>query len=300
MIFPLAPFGDLSRQDWSDKSFAWIVELIRGPLIGLEALHAEGLIHRDVTMKNILVTSMNPPKAAIADFGETVHAQFATDSRIGPIPTLAPEVDAINNADRYSNKIDIWSFGLACLYLLFPDARGLRNERVKEEKYSKILGSLKRFSEDGGHGKLFADLLRKMLNWDPSTRISARDALSEPFFQLCAPVPASNSPTSDRPAKMMKTGSVQGHRHQQSSMSQAQMSKPASQQQSHQPMMHGNAPPARNPSNTTPPARIQVATQQYSPGSPTQPFTHPSRNFPNATPPAQNQMAIQYSPSIST
>ena len=95
-----------------------IIELIKGPLQGLQALHETGFMHRDVTAKNLLIFTLDPPKAVLCDYGKARRSLKETDSKIGPIPTLAPEV---NGFREYTNKIDIWGVGYVCCSILFPE-----------------------------------------------------------------------------------------------------------------------------------------------------------------------------------
>jgi serine/threonine protein kinase len=215
LALPLAAFGDLSRQNWSacnDHSF--IASMLRGPLQGLQALHNRGFIHRDITVKNILIRSMSPPDAIIADFGKTIKATRASETRIGPIYSLPPEV----NGKDYDNKIDIYSFGIACFRTIIPTADFKRLEQPSD--FDKYFSALQKYAERSTTHSIFADLLQSLLSPEPTERPSASQALLHPFFDLCNTPPESelryqntsdkgNIQCSDKPGKIAKLNSTE-------------------------------------------------------------------------------------------
>lgn len=118
MTFPLA-LHDLSKQNfWSKLPLVTVVALLGGPLEGLRTMHEAGYMHRDVSARNLLVMSLSPPKAILCDFDKARQASSHCDTHIGPIPTLAPEVDGYT---WYNSSIDIWGIGYVCCWILFPN-----------------------------------------------------------------------------------------------------------------------------------------------------------------------------------
>ncbi|PRP82193.1 hypothetical protein PROFUN_10402 [Planoprotostelium fungivorum] len=101
----------------------FIVGIARGML----HLHKENIIHRDLAVRNILLTETMIPK--VSDFGlsRTANADpesaSQTQTTVGPIKWMAPE--AIVNRE-YSRKSDVFSFGVVIWEILtvqdpFPD-----------------------------------------------------------------------------------------------------------------------------------------------------------------------------------
>ena len=91
-----------------DIARRYLIELINA----IEALQSKKILHRDLKLANILLTSENPAEASIkiADFG---FARFLTDSLAGtqcgsPL-YMAPEI--FENKPKYGHKADIWGIG---------------------------------------------------------------------------------------------------------------------------------------------------------------------------------------------
>ena len=94
IIMPLARSDFSHISNWANPEIPRSCKLqwMRGPLEGIQALHAKGIMHRDVTLRNMLILSSKPSQAVLCDYGKAAVAKSSTNTAIGPIPTLAPEV----------------------------------------------------------------------------------------------------------------------------------------------------------------------------------------------------------------
>ena len=150
----------------------------------LSAVHAAGIVHRDVKPSNILLAPSaaptRPPRAKLADFGiaHLLGSDRITQpgSLIGTAAYLAPEV-ALGNAPAPAS--DVYALGLVLLEALtgtraFPSAQGA----------AQLLARLAQDPAIPDHlSPLWAELLRAMLSRDPAARPSAAaisDTLAAP------------------------------------------------------------------------------------------------------------------------
>jgi len=101
-----------------------IMRYIFDILNGLHFLHCKGIIHRDMRSPNILLSGSD--QAKIADFGlcKEIH-KYATNSgftpqhHLGNTFFLAPEMIDTRTHSRAGRAVDIWSFGILILEMVY-------------------------------------------------------------------------------------------------------------------------------------------------------------------------------------
>uniref|UniRef100_A0A8C2FR76 cyclin-dependent kinase n=1 Tax=Cyprinus carpio TaxID=7962 RepID=A0A8C2FR76_CYPCA len=182
-----------------------IKDVMRQLLSGLDFLHTNTVIHRDLKPDNVLVSSRGEVK--IADFGlariYTYH--IALTPCVVTLWYRAPEVLLQSS---YMSSVDLWSAGcvFAELFLLRPLFRGF-TEIQQLQKIFEVIGlpveedwpiespvcysltwaekkPTKQLLPSLAHEE--NDLLSQFLTFNPAHRISACRALVHPFLADCS------------------------------------------------------------------------------------------------------------------
>ncbi|KAL4485766.1 hypothetical protein ABPG72_012306 [Tetrahymena utriculariae] len=169
----------IKNGNFSEKNAAKIIHQL---LSALEYIHAKNIMHRDIKPENlILVDKSDEFQIKLADFG---LAAFTSDDllfkRCGTPGYVAPE---ILEDKKYDQKVDVFSSGVI-LYILLtgcsPFYGKSYNEILSKNKNCQISYD---FNELGVKVSQEAtELLKKMLDVDPKTRITASQALNHRFF----------------------------------------------------------------------------------------------------------------------
>ena len=156
---------------------------------GLCYLHGNNILHRDLKLENILISEVEKDiktketffTIKIIDFGTAKIFQRNKTEKVvvGSSYYIAPEVFK----HKYNEKCDTWSVGVILYMLIVGRAPfdGIDDneiiEKIKEGKYNS------------NHKKLLAcstevqDLLKRLLDVNTETRLSAREALNHQWFK---------------------------------------------------------------------------------------------------------------------
>jgi len=142
--------------------------------LALEHLHSFGIVYRDLKPENIMMDEDGYLK--LADFGMAKHLKEGekTMSFCGTPEYLAPEVII---GEGHNRVVDWWSFGI----LLFEMLCGIPpfyNENV-DRMYELIKLAEVRFPKKIKVSSEAQDLITKLLDKNPNTRLGAKDGLKE-------------------------------------------------------------------------------------------------------------------------
>lgn len=206
----LSKLSSLGRRHYLNqnliKSYMW--QLMKS----LDHMHKKGIFHRDIKPENILIESTGEVGRGLklADFGSCrgIYSKQPYTEYISTRWYRAPE--CLLTDGYYGPEMDLWGAGcvmfeITSLYPLFPG----QNELDQINRIHKVLGTpgaeiLNKFKSKGASHISFdfppqkgvgipqliphappesIDLIVKLLKYDASERITAREAMRHPYFK---------------------------------------------------------------------------------------------------------------------
>lgn len=186
LVFDLVTGGELfdeivAREYYSEKDASNCLQQI---LDSIDYCHRQCVIHRDLKPENLLLSSKGKDAVVkLADFGLAVELE--ADSRptwhgfAGTPGYLSPEV---LKREAYSIPVDVWACGVILYILLvgYPpfwdeDQKRLYNQ-IKMARYEFPSPEWDTVTEEA------KSLIRQMLNPHPDKRITAAEALKNPWI----------------------------------------------------------------------------------------------------------------------
>ena len=190
------------------------VEVFRLPAEMVASFHKAGYILRDVSAKNTF-KKKGALVGMLGDFGMAIHATTHTLEHLGPVEFRAPECDG---KTVYTDKIDVYSFGIARLCLLYPqvftDDFGFDRSAPQGPAWYKMVSKLLDYHMIDSDTHLYINsIIKYMIHPNEARRPSMALVVKQwptykparPAKKLIAPAADTNGPSAKR-AKMDKNG----------------------------------------------------------------------------------------------
>uniref|UniRef100_A0A3P9PYA3 Protein kinase C n=1 Tax=Poecilia reticulata TaxID=8081 RepID=A0A3P9PYA3_POERE len=148
-------------------------------VIGLQFLHAQGIIYRDLKLDNVMLDSYGHIK--IADFGmckENISAENKTGTFCGTPDYIAPEILV---GQKYTFSVDWWSFGVLVYEMLIGQSPFHGDS--EDELFESIRIDTPNYPKE--MTKESRNLLELLFVREPSRRLGVvGDIRAHSFFQL--------------------------------------------------------------------------------------------------------------------
>ena len=150
----------------------------------IDYLHTSGIVHRDIKPDNLLIVKNKSDEIfqiKITDFGLskilTPDQQIDGDEFCGSVSHMAPE---ICRGKPYGKQVDVWSAGVIFYELVFKDLPFIgfdQSSTIRLIINEEVVFRSNNVSDDT------KDLILKMLDKNPKTRITPQHALRHKFFK---------------------------------------------------------------------------------------------------------------------
>jgi len=200
LLLELCKYGDLTQQLTNAPqgiAEATAVRCARHLFQGLRDIHAAGVIHRDIKLENLLMTTNGVLK--ITDFGWAADARDCPRGLAGTFDTMAPEV--LQNLPQTA-AVDMWSAGAVIFHLVCgrkllnasvgAGATQLSNTDPKAAESLRRVRLLKEMKlccppplqmRPQHVSEACWDLIRRLLDPDVERRPTATEALVHPWLR---------------------------------------------------------------------------------------------------------------------
>ncbi|ORY16150.1 calmodulin dependent protein kinase [Clohesyomyces aquaticus] len=151
----------------------------RDMILGIEYLHAQGIIHRDIKPDNCLVTDDDVLK--IVDFGVSEmfgkESEMETAKSAGSPAFMPPELCVAKHGQVSGKAADIWSMGVTLYCLLFGRIPFEKTGML--ELYHSIRNDKPEVDFESNED--LKDLLLRLLEKDPNKRIKMDELREHPW-----------------------------------------------------------------------------------------------------------------------
>ena len=176
LILEYLPYGDLFKRVIKQKKFSEedVSRFTKSLLEVLDYIHSKNIVHRDLKLENIMMTSENNFSFKLIDFGLAYLSPHPQSQRCGSPGYIAPEV---LSREEYDSKVDIFSAGVV-LFIISSGAHPFSASTP-----AKVLNVNIKCQVNTWHGLrgMMRDIVMSMMSKEPESRPTAADLLTHPF-----------------------------------------------------------------------------------------------------------------------
>ncbi|EGC29829.1 hypothetical protein DICPUDRAFT_158544 [Dictyostelium purpureum] len=159
---------------FNENNLAYVAKEL---LKGLQYLHENGMVHRDLKSANIMMSVEG--KVKLIDFGLCEDVQTSSPTHMVGSPFwMAPEMI---QQKPHSTPVDIWSFAISLLEM--ANQRPPMMESAVKAMFTVATEGATGFDDPGIWSDCFKDFLSLCLKMDPAERATAADLLKHPFIK---------------------------------------------------------------------------------------------------------------------
>jgi len=162
------------------------VVVVRQVAEALRHLHSRGIVHRDLKLENVLLSSREGhADVLLCDFGMARFIGLGAPPLNGRAGTLAYMAPEMLSSGSYGPQVDVWALGVITFILLAGchpfNPTGTLDEasielRIKSGQWDFSGECWDRISEEA------RELITKMLHPDPEQRLKISELLASPWF----------------------------------------------------------------------------------------------------------------------
>lgn len=185
-----------------------VVDIFYQLCLAVQHLHSKKIAHRDLKPSNVILREEDD-YVMLIDFGSAKKLEPGKENALYCVSRFYRAPELLLNCDEYGLKIDVWSMG--CILWELVVGRPLFKGKDCEDQILRIISVVGTPSKDDLMGMkvfdenlevdmhyvepivfadvlpsdyfLVADLIQKMLVYNPSKRISMKEVLKHPLFE---------------------------------------------------------------------------------------------------------------------
>ncbi|EIW83744.1 kinase-like protein [Coniophora puteana RWD-64-598 SS2] len=149
----------------------------------LSYIHEKGIVHRDLKLENILLTTDNPPVIKIADFGlaNVINRLTLLKTMCGTPSYIAPEVVSREKNRGYDHLVDSWSVGVIIFMMLTAQSPFVEDEMITDVRTRILKRSIDWDVLESGH-TIANHLVQNLLQYFPADRMPLSDVQKHPWI----------------------------------------------------------------------------------------------------------------------